>query len=168
MKKIVTFVIILACAISLSAQTDATQSQTSKEKTKTEKVKKEKSPKKVKVATLEVDKTLHDYGTIYKGSDGECEFTVKNVGKAPLTITNVRTSCGCTVPVWPKDPIEPKKTAVIKVKYNTNNVGTISRSVTVESNASNGKVQLKIKGNVINKPVEKAPENSNSSLVNPN
>ncbi|MCF0210050.1 MAG: DUF1573 domain-containing protein [Bacteroidales bacterium] len=93
----------------------------------------------------------YDYGEVVKGGDGMCEFVYKNTGKAPLMLTNVRSSCGCTIPSWSKEPLMPGKTAKIKVKYNTNNVGTINKSITVESNASNGRVVLKIKGKVINK-----------------
>lgn len=93
----------------------------------------------------------HDYGEVVKGGDGMCEFIYKNTGKAPLMLTNVRSSCGCTIPSWSKEPLMPGKTAKIKVKYNTNNVGNINKSITVESNASNGRVVLKIKGKVINK-----------------
>ncbi len=93
-----------------------------------------------------------DYGTVEKGKDnGVRVFEFKNVGDAPLVITDVKTSCGCTVPSKPKEPIMPGKTGEIEVKYNMN-PGPINKSVTVESNAVNktdGKVTLRIKGTVI-------------------
>lgn len=92
----------------------------------------------------------HDYGTIKKGADGVCEFVYKNTGKAPLMLTNVRSSCGCTVPSWSKEPLMPGQSAIIKVKYNTNNVGPIHKTITVESNAAGGRTVLKIKGKVVN------------------
>jgi len=94
---------------------------------------------------------VHDYGEVVKDGNGICEFEYKNTGKAPLMLTNVRSSCGCTIPSWSKEPLMPGKSAKIKVKYNTKNVGTINKSITVESNASNGTVVLKIKGKVVNK-----------------
>ena len=94
---------------------------------------------------------VHDYGEVVKDGNGICEFEYKNTGKAPLMLTNVRSSCGCTIPSWSKEPLMPGKTAKIKVKYNTKNVGTINKSITVESNASNGTVVLKITGKVVNK-----------------
>ncbi|MBQ4420558.1 MAG: DUF1573 domain-containing protein [Bacteroidales bacterium] len=94
---------------------------------------------------------VHDYGEVVKGGNGICEFEYKNTGKAPLMLTNVRSSCGCTIPSWSKEPLMPGKSAKIKVKYNTKNVGTINKSITVESNASNGTVVLKITGKVVNK-----------------
>jgi hypothetical protein len=97
------------------------------------------------------EKTVHDYGTIAQGADGNCEFKFTNKGKTPLILSNVRASCGCTVPEWPKEPIEPGKEGVIKVKYNTNSPGSFNKSITVNSNAVNATVMLKIKGNVLPK-----------------
>ena len=92
-----------------------------------------------------------DYGTVKKSEDnGIRKFEFKNVGDAPLVITDVKTSCGCTVPTKPKEPIMPGKTGEIEVKYNMN-PGVINKTVTVESNAVNvtdGRVALKIKGTV--------------------
>ncbi len=99
-------------------------------------------------AEITFTEMVHDYGTIKKGGDGMCEFEYKNTGKAPLMLTNVRSSCGCTIPFWSKEPLMPGKSAKLKVKYNTNNIGTINKSVTVESNAANGSVVLKISGKV--------------------
>lgn len=94
------------------------------------------------------EKLVHDYGSITQGSDGNCEFTFTNKGKVPLILSNVKSSCGCTIPEWPRQPIEPGKTGTIKVKYNTNRVGTFGKSVTVSSSAINSSVVLRIKGNV--------------------
>jgi uncharacterized protein (DUF58 family) len=98
--------------------------------------------------TIVFDKTVHDYGTIVQGADGNCEFKFTNKGKEPLVLSNVSSSCGCTVPVWPREPIAPGKSASIKVKYDTNRVGTFTKSITVNSNAANTPVVLQIKGNV--------------------
>jgi len=98
--------------------------------------------------TIVFDKTVHDYGTIVQNADGNCEFKFTNKGKEPLVLSNVSSSCGCTVPVWPREPIAPGKSASIKVKYDTNRVGLINKSITVSSNAANNPVVLQIKGNV--------------------
>ena len=94
------------------------------------------------------EKLVYDYGSITQGSDGNCEFTFTNKSKMPLILSNVKSSCGCTIPEWPRQPIEPGKTGTIKVKYNTNRVGTFGKSVTVSSSAINSSVVLRIKGNV--------------------
>lgn len=120
--------------------------------------------KKEKVPEITFESLVHDYGNILQGDNGTCEFVFKNTGKADLLLTNCRSSCGCTVPEWPKDPIAPGKKASIKVKYNTQRIGVINKSITVESNAVNNRVILSIKGNVSTKPVEAAPDNETSPL----
>ena len=93
-----------------------------------------------------------DYGTVSKETDsGIRTFEFKNTGDAPLIITNVQSTCGCTVPSKPTEPILPGKTGKIDVKYNMN-PGPIRKTITVESNAINhegGQISLKIKGEVI-------------------
>lgn len=98
---------------------------------------------------ITIDKDVHDYGTIEQGANGECTFTVTNTGNAPLIISLCKGSCGCTVPSCPKEPIPPGGTATITVKYDTNRVGPINKSVTITSNAADepSKV-IRIKGNV--------------------
>lgn len=120
--------------------------------------------KKVKKPEITFESLVHDYGNIQQGDNGTCEFVFKNTGKADLLLTNCRASCGCTVPTWPKDPIAPGKKAVITVKYNTNRIGAINKSITVESNAVNNRVILNIKGNVSAKPAEAAPENNSGAV----
>lgn len=107
---------------------------------------------------LEVNKEVHDYGTIEKGGDPYCEFTVTNSGTEPLIIQNAKGSCGCTVPEWDREPIMPGKTSKIKVRYDTQRVGPINKTVTLTSNATNEPTMtLRIKGNVKPEAVSKAP-----------
>ena len=120
--------------------------------TKTQDVKKAKTPE------ITFDYLEYDYGTIYEGDPGECEFTFKNTGKEPLVLSNVTSSCGCTVPSWPKDPIMPGKSSSIKVKYNTR-VGTINKTINVISNAGEKpSVQLRIVGTVKKKEETVTPD----------
>jgi hypothetical protein len=90
-----------------------------------------------------------DYGEIKKGSDGSRVFEFKNVGNSPLIIENVYSSCGCTVPSWTKTPIAPGGTGEITVKYNTDIVGPIRRTISIYSNADEPTKALKIKGKVL-------------------
>jgi hypothetical protein len=114
---------------------------------------------------IEFTRTVHDYGTIFQDANGECEFEFKNVGSEPLVLSNVRSSCGCTVPSWPKEPVMPGKTAIIKVKYNTGRVGPINKTVTVESNAvEKPKVELRIQGQVKPKQEEALPDKQQSPM----
>jgi|TARA_R110001592_G_scaffold363221_3_gene681710 hypothetical protein len=107
---------------------------------------------------LEVNKEVHDYGTIEKGGDPYCEFTVTNSGTEPLIISNAKGSCGCTVPEWDREPIMPGKTSKIKVRYDTQRVGPINKTVTLTSNATNEPTKtIRIKGNVKPEAASKAP-----------
>ncbi len=101
-------------------------------------------------ASIEFNKEVHDYGTIKNGADGSCTFEFKNTGDSPLIISNAKGSCGCTVPDWPKEPIAPGASGVIKVNYDTMRTGEINKSVTITSNAVNAPDKIVfIKGNVL-------------------
>jgi hypothetical protein len=116
---------------------------------------------------ISFDKTVHDYGMIEQGSDGTCEFKFTNVGKEPLILSKPISSCGCTVPTWPQEPVLPGKSDVIKVTYNTHNVGPINKTVTVYSNAKTNRVVLSIKGTVVAKPAETVPEKPKDNGATP-
>ena len=107
-----------------------------------------------KVAKMEFKSETIDYGEIKKGSDGVRVFEFKNTGDAPLVIEDVKSSCGCTVPKKPEEPILPGKTGEIEVKYDTKRVGPIRKTVTVYSNAEESVKALKIKGSVIDSDTE--------------
>jgi len=91
---------------------------------------------------------LHDYGEILQDSDGTWSFVFRNVGKDAIVINRVRSTCGCTVPEWPREPIEPGSSGKITVQYNTALTGTFLKSVFVYSTAANSPVKLQIKGKV--------------------
>jgi len=119
-------------------------------------------------AKIDFVKETHDYGTIMYGADGSCTFEFKNVGNAPLIISNAKGSCGCTVPSWPKEPIAPGAKGSIKVQYDTKRPGPINKSVTITSNAVNGGegTVIRIKGNVLPAPEGSAPVNNSGAPTN--
>ncbi|WP_072319060.1 DUF1573 domain-containing protein [Sinomicrobium oceani] len=102
-----------------------------------------------KVAKIDFKEDTIDYGEIAQGSDGQRVFEFTNTGNAPLVISNVSSSCGCTVPKWTSDPVKPGEKGTIEVKYDTKRVGPIRKTVTVSSNAETPTVALKIKGKVL-------------------
>jgi hypothetical protein len=102
-----------------------------------------------KVAKIEFKTDVIDYGEIAKGSNGVRFFEFTNTGNAPLVISQVTSSCGCTVPSWTKEAVAPGKSGQIEVKYDTNKPGPIRKTITVMSNAETPNVALKIKGTVI-------------------
>ena len=80
--------------------------------------------------TFKEDLTF-DYGKIVQNSDGTHEFEFKNTGTDPLIITNVKSSCGCTVPTYPKEPVKKGKKAIFSVKYDTKRIGTFHKTITI-------------------------------------
>lgn len=99
--------------------------------------------------TIEFKNVEHNFNKVeYKGN-ATCTFEFKNTGKVPLILTSVSASCGCTTPEWPKEPIMPGKTGVIKVTYDSQRVGPINKLVYVYSNATQNLVTLKITGEIL-------------------
>ncbi|WP_084148843.1 DUF1573 domain-containing protein [Arenibacter latericius] len=101
-----------------------------------------------KKAKIKFKTDIVDYGEIAKGSDGLRVFEFTNTGDAPLIISKVSSTCGCTIPKKPEAPILPGKTGEIQVKYDTNRVGPIRKAITVISNADTPTVVLKLKGEI--------------------
>ena len=99
-------------------------------------------------AKIEFKTETVDYGEIAKGADGVRVFEFTNTGDAPLIISKVSSSCGCTIPKKPEAPILPGDTGEIQVKYDTNRVGPIRKAITVISNADTPTKVLKIKGEI--------------------
>lgn len=115
-------------------------------------------------AEIKFETTVHDFGTFAEGVQATYEFKFTNVGNAPLVLSGVNPSCGCTAPEWPKDPIMPGQSGKIKVTYNsTGRPNSFNKSITVTSNAKNGTLVLTIKGNVEPKKPEPV-----SPMQNPN
>ena len=107
---------------------------------------------------IQVDKDVHDYGTISQGGNGECTFTVTNIGDAPLILTNCKGSCGCTVPKCDTEPVPPGGKTIVTVRYDTKRPGAINKSVTISSNATNEPEKtVRIKGTVITGAENSAP-----------
>ena len=90
--------------------------------------------------------TEHDFGVIDDGTPVETVFTYTNTGKAPLVITDIKSSCGCTVPEnYSKEPLAPGASADFTVKFNGKGNGNTSKTVTITSNTEAGKETVKIK-----------------------
>lgn len=118
-----------------------------------------------KVAKIEFKTDTIDYGIIEKGSNGVRVFEFTNTGNAPLIITDVKSTCGCTIPKKPDDPIMPGETGKIEVKYDTNRVNPIRKTITVTSNAETPTVALKIKGEVIDSNKTSVLDKKNKSVI---
>jgi len=133
MKKIITIMVLGLLTFTMNAQ----------EKQETEKAKDSNAP------AFEFVTEVIDYGKIALNADGVRTFKFKNVGKSPLVINDIKSSCGCTVPKKPEGPIMPGDSGEIEVKYATNRPGGFSKSITVASNADEPVKTLQIKGIVL-------------------
>lgn len=95
---------------------------------------------------MSFDKVEHDFGTIDQGTPQETTFAFTNTGDAPLIITNATSSCGCTVPQYPKNtPIAPGETGELVVNFNGSGMNQVTKTVTVTANTEKGSEILKIK-----------------------
>lgn len=101
---------------------------------------------KMELETLDVD-----YGEIEQHADPLRKVAFSNTGTEPLVIKNARGSCGCTVPIWPKEPIMPGESEVIEIRYDTKRLGSFSKTVKITTNAGDDPIVLKVHGKV-NKP----------------
>lgn len=101
-------------------------------------------------AKIVFEELEHDFGSFKEAAGVQVTtFKFKNDGAVPLVLTNVRASCGCTTPKWTKEPVAPGKSGEIQVSYNPKNrPGIFNKSVSVNSNAENSMVALRIKGQV--------------------
>jgi hypothetical protein len=90
-----------------------------------------------------------DFGTIAEGKIVEHVFNFVNDGQAPLVISNVTASCGCTTPDYTKTPVKPGETGFVKVAFNsTGKPGTQAPTVSIQANTSPNVNRLRLKGNV--------------------
>jgi len=116
---------------------------------KVEPIKKEQpqTQKIANVTTIKMDRKVHDFGEITSDKQPvKTQFTITNTGKKPLIITNAKGSCGCTVPTWPREPIAPGKSGIIKVSFNPKGkAGKQNKTVTIMANTDPVNTVLNIK-----------------------
>jgi len=107
-----------------------------------------------KKAEIKFDQKIIDYGAVEYNSDGKRIFKFTNVGEAPLVFNRISSSCGCTVPKRPEKPVKPGESGEIEVEYDTKRVGVFIKAVTINSNAINSNIVLRIKGEVLEEEEE--------------
>lgn len=106
----------------------------------------ERDAKETVYPEITFEETEFDFGNIAKGTNVEHVFKFTNTGDAPLVITNAASSCGCTVPTYPKnETIAPGESSEMLVKFNGSGNGQVTKTVTVSANTESGKEQIKIK-----------------------
>jgi hypothetical protein len=102
-----------------------------------------------RLARIRFDQEEFDFGSVQIGTIVEHDFTFTNTGKVGLSILNARSSCGCTVPEWPKEVIPPGQSAAIKAKFNTEGrPGEQRKLIMVTANTYPNETKILLKGNV--------------------
>ncbi len=112
-----------------------------------------KAPANPNAPVISFEEKLFNYGTIEQNSDGTHDFNYTNTGKEPLVFSNVRSSCGCTVPEWSKKPLLSKEQGTIRVKYDTKRIGRFNKTISIYSNAKEPMMVIRIQGEVVPKSI---------------
>lgn len=107
--------------------------------------------------SIQFDKVEHDFGTIENGTPVETIFKYTNTGESMLVVSNIKSTCGCTVPSnWTKE-VAPGETGEFSVKFNGKGNGNqVTKTVTLTTNTEKGKETVKIKAFVEKDPNAKA------------
>ncbi|MEL7534482.1 MAG: DUF1573 domain-containing protein [Bacteroidota bacterium] len=109
------------------------------------------SPEKKGTVAMSWEQESHDFGSLTIGADATYTFIVKNTGDADLELTSVKPSCSCTVANYTKTPIAPGETGFVTANYKTTKAGVFSKTVTVQTNAEQGPIVLRLRGEVAKK-----------------
>ncbi len=113
-----------------------------------------------KIAVMSFDKTFHDFGQITQGTPQQTVFTFTNTGDAPLIITDATSSCGCTIPDYPKNtPIAPGEQGQMVVNFNGSGQNQVTKTINVQANTANGNELLKIQAFVLAPNAASIPSN---------
>jgi len=100
---------------------------------------------------IKFERETHDFGKIKSGDLVHYDFKFTNTGKSPLIITNATATCGCTKPEYPKTPVAPGASDVIKVTFNsTGKMGLQDKQVTVTANTNPAESRVHLIGDVTN------------------
>jgi len=133
-------------AIALVAFVSCKENASSKIKASNVEVAAERDEAAKNLPVMSFDKSEHDFGTIEQGAAQETIFTFTNDGNAPLIITNATSSCGCTIPEYPKNkPIAPGESGELLVKFNGAGQNQVTKTITVSANTEKGSELLRIK-----------------------
>lgn len=141
MRKLILGLSVFCLVISVSCKENATA------KIKSENVAKavERDAVSVNLPEIAFDKKEHDFGEIINGTPVETTFSYTNTGKAPLVVTKIKSTCGCTVPQgWSKEPLAPGESSSFTVKFNGRGANKITKTVNLTTNTEKGTEQIKI------------------------
>ncbi|GHE32728.1 DUF1573 domain-containing protein [Sphingobacterium griseoflavum] len=100
------------------------------------------------IGEFKFEKETHDYGNIPQNKPATYDFKFTNAGDAPIIISEVKPSCGCSVAEFTKTPIKPGDAGTITVTYNAAAKGPFTKQFTVKSNTKTPVKTLTVKGSV--------------------
>jgi len=139
-------VVLFAGAFALFAFVSCKENATSKINSDNVAVAAERDEASKQVPVMSFEKAEHDFGTIEQGTPQETVFKFTNTGNGPLIITDATSSCGCTVPEYPKNtPVAPGETGEMLVKFNGSGQNQVTKTITVKANTAKGSELLRIK-----------------------
>ena len=99
------------------------------------------------------DKVAHDFGEIQNGTPVETMFTYTNSGQSPLVVTDIKSTCGCTVPQgWSREPLAPGASSQFTVKFNGKGANKVSKTITLTTNTESGREQVRISAFIVPDP----------------
>lgn len=147
----------------LGATVTTAQEATEKEAAKIEVT--EEAAEKTGGPVMELEDDKVDYGTIEQHSEPLRVLKFTNTGTEPLIIKNARGSCGCTVPTWPKEPIMPGEESQIEVRYATNRLGKINKTIKLTTNEDGDPKVIKVLGKVLAAEKEESVPASTPSIL---
>jgi len=99
---------------------------------------------------MKFEKESHDFGKIKTGDKVNYDFQFTNTGKSPLIISEAHATCGCTIPEWPKAPVKPGDSGIIKVTFNSaGKSGLQDKQITVTANTVPAQTMVHLIGEVL-------------------
>ncbi|HND89782.1 MAG TPA: DUF1573 domain-containing protein, partial [Saprospiraceae bacterium] len=122
----------------------------------------------IETSSIQYENDKYEFGVVNEGEIVKHMFKFKNTGSEPLVISNAKASCGCTVPIWPKEPIPPGGSGEIAVEFNTKGKpGAQSKQVTVTANTNPTETFLVVAGEVKGKEQPAAKDGNGAKLTDP-
>ena len=165
--KIMKKIILSLSALCLVAFTSCKEDATSKIKAENVTQAAERDAVAGDFPVITFDKKEHDFGEIENGTPVETVFNYTNTGNAPLVITDIKSTCGCTVPQdWSKEPLTPGSSSKFTVKFNGKGSpgSSTSKTVTVTANTEAGTETVKIKAFIKGTPANGIPAVANTQV----
>ncbi|MDG1375374.1 MAG: DUF1573 domain-containing protein [Flavobacteriaceae bacterium] len=161
MKKLILSLTLVSLVVFTSCKENA------KEKINQENVEKaaERDAQAIVFPNITFDKTEHDFGQIMNGTPVETVFSYTNSGKSPLVVTDIKSTCGCTVPQgWNREPLMPGASSQFSVKFNGKGANKVSKTITMTTNTEKGKEQVRISAFIVPDPNAAVKTPPNKSL----